>query len=343
MGYHVEELDSGPREVSELAAFLAAFVSDGEGASKDLAGREVATWQARLEWWWKDNPFCRADSPRGFLLRDDKGEITGFFGYIPHDAIENGKRVPGLISTTTFVRRESREAALGLFLRAHRLLDDYQIVDGGPNAEARALLLRTGYEDAGKARVFFYPIKRSSLRPHSLLLQGARAVTPRPNGGLDRGFIVSSLEEVTEVPEIRDARLRKWVDRETLEWYLNVGSERKAFVGWCDSDGVLRCYLIGQEKQKYGVELFLLVDALAFDRESESILNELIAHVSAHPDGAEIPSSADLIAWPTQVAADAFRSPLSLQVDSNLFYRLPKSHADADRLSFPFEGDQILL
>jgi hypothetical protein len=277
------------------------------------------------------------------ILRSESGTITGFFGYIPHDAIQDGERIPSLISTTTFVRRESREAALGLFLRAHRLREDYQLIDGGPNAEARALLKRTGYEDAGKARAYFYPIKRRSIKPQSLLLQGARIVTPRSNGGLKGGFVVTSLDEVGEVPAIVDKRLRKWVDRETLTWYLKAGTEKKSFVGWCDSDGVLRCYLIGQEKKKYGLGLLLLVDALAFDPDSEPILNELIAHVSAHPDAAELPPQSDIIAWPTQNAAEDYRSPLSCEIDSNLFYRLPKRIAEAERLSFPFEGDQILL
>ncbi len=343
MSYHVEKVGSDPEEVAEIASFLAAFVADGEGAASDLAGRQVSTWEARLDWWWKENPFCLLDSPRGFVLRRDSEEITGFFGYIPHDAIQNGARVPSLISTTTFVREASREASVGLFLQAHRLREDYQLVDGGPNAKARALLLRTGYENAGRARVYFYPVKRSSFNLHSLLLQGARLVTPRANGGLKGGFVVTSLDEVGEVPEIRDTRLRKWVDRETIAWYLKAGTKKKAFVGWCDSDGILRCYLLGQETRKYGVRLFLLVDAVAFERESEPILNELIAHVSTDPEASGIPSGADLIAWPTQSAAVAYRSPLSFKIESNLFYRLPKRYAEADRLSFPFEGDQILL
>lgn len=343
MGYAIKNCSGSSREIEELAAFLSDFIRSGEGAAKDLAGREAETWRSRLDWWWSTNPFCREDSPKGLILRRSDRSVGGFFGFIPHDYVAGGEIVPSLISTTTFVCGDCREAAMGLFLRAHRLREDFQIVDGGPNEDVRVLLERTGYQGAGDARLFFYPVSIRSWDLPSLVLQGARFFTPRANGALAGGSIVTELDEVRSVPSIADPRLRKQVDRGVLEWYLGSGTRPKTFLGWCDEDGCLRCYLIGSVKKKRGVSLLVLTDAAAFDRDSEALLGELVAHAAAAPAAAKIPDEVRMLAWPSRRPPDRRRSPFSIRYDANVFYHLPSRLGGTERLTIPFEGDHDLL
>ncbi len=343
MGYKVEECNGAPEQIGEVSAFLASFIADGEGASRDTGGRDPATWRSRFAWWWDENPYCRKDSPRGFILRKESGEVAGFSGFIPHDYILGGQIVPSLISTTTFVRNDSREAALGLVLRAHRLRESYHLVDGGPNKEMQALLEKTGYRHADKAKVFLFPVNRWSLRPKSWLLQTARAVPPHRGSELGPGRLVTHLDEVDQIPDIRDPRLRKHADRQTLAWYLASGSLPKHFVGWCDEDGVLQCYLLGFLRRRFGLTVFVIIEAASFDPRSENLVGALVAHTSRNPRTSGIPDGTDIVAWPTGNHTGHRASPFAVGYDSKLFYRLPARWGDAERLCFPLEGDKALL
>ncbi|MEX2578404.1 MAG: hypothetical protein WD342_05035 [Verrucomicrobiales bacterium] len=343
MAYHIEDCTGEAAEMKEIAGFLARFVAGGEGASGDIEGRNPTTWESRLGWWWKSNPYCRPDSPRGLMLRSENGNMAGFFGFIPHDYVRDGKVVPSLISTTTFVGRDSRDAALGLFLRAHRLKEEYQLVDGGPNEEMQALLKRCGYRHVEKAKLFLYPVSRRPRRVASVLMQGLRMGAPCPNGRLRSGKVITRLEDAETVPPIRDSRLRKHVDRESLEWYLDSGSQRKVFAGWCDEAGVLKCYVMGIPRRCFGVTGLVVFEAVSFDRADEGLIGELVAHMAKFPREAGLPEEIDLVAWPAQDGIRKRRSPFSMPYDPFLFYRLPTRWEDGERLCFPFEGDKALL
>ncbi|MEM6279404.1 MAG: hypothetical protein AAF733_08005, partial [Verrucomicrobiota bacterium] len=97
MSYRIERCTASSEEKEDLAQFLAAFVRDGEGPAGNPEEESAGLWRNRMRGWWEWNPFCVDDSPRGFIVRTEESEIVGFFGFIPHDYVENGNRVRGLI------------------------------------------------------------------------------------------------------------------------------------------------------------------------------------------------------------------------------------------------------
>lgn len=342
MPYQIEECSNDPGQNREIAEFLACFVRDGEteGTEED---REPETWRNRLDWWWDANPYCREDSPRGFVLREDGGEVVGFYGLIPHDYLCDGELVPSLVSTTSFVRAKSRSAALPLFLRAHRLKNQYQLIDGGPNDEARALVDRLGYQHDPPATVLMYPFRRRSLHPKSLLLQLGRLGAPGPSRrGEQDGYAVSDLERVKFVPTISKTRMTKRIDRSMLEWYLQVGTEKKVFAGWCDSEGSLRAYLIATPWKKWGQDTMVVIDYGVFDPDDDEILDSLAARLAADPDTFRVPSEASLLVWPVSSMQGRHRIPwYRMKKDARLYYHLPGQWESVERESVPFEGDRV--
>lgn len=344
MGYSIEDCSGEPSQLDEIAEFLATFVSDGEGPSGDEAESTPERWRERLRWWWETNPYCREDSPRALLLRDEDRTIVGVFGFVPHDYDCGGERVPSLILTTTFVRKSSRSAALGLWMRAHRLAEKFHLVDGGPNAEVQQLLRKTGYESAAGARLLFFPVRRpiDGLRP--LGLRVARAFAHEGYSSCLAGRLIGSLDEVTSVPPARSENdIRKHVDIESLRWYLASGSKPKHFLGWVDEKGSLLAYLIGIVRQKCGVRCLFVIDGGTFGGAEEVLLSALASQAASRPDEAGIPKEADVVALPLDASAPGARSPLSLDYNHKVFYRLPRSLAGTERTCLPWEGDQILL
>jgi len=342
MGYRIENLEDCPDQVDEAAEFLARFVEDGE-ASGFPGDTEPANWRKRMDWWWNSNPYCRSDSPRGLTLRDDSGALVGFYGYIPHDYVFEGQTVPSLILTTSYVRKANRDAALGLFMRANRQKNAWQFVDGSPNEEVRALLSRIGYQQFDRTTLLVYPVRRSSWNPKSWVLQTARAAVPRPNGRLSSGHLVTDSESIADVPQFQDSRLRKHIDRATLEWYLHAGSEPKAFAGWCDDNGTLQAYVLGIPWRKHGQNAVVLIDYGAFGPDGERMLDELVALFAGHPAETGVPSETDLVIWPVSGEGRRRGSPFRLNYESSLFYHLPDEWNGVERVCLPFEGDKGLV
>ncbi|MEM7600788.1 MAG: hypothetical protein AAF357_05175, partial [Verrucomicrobiota bacterium] len=72
MGYNVQDVSRSPAVQRDLADFLATFVQDGELPSPLPGDDRSDVWLKRFLWWWDQNPFCREDSPRGFVLYTEK-------------------------------------------------------------------------------------------------------------------------------------------------------------------------------------------------------------------------------------------------------------------------------
>jgi hypothetical protein len=82
----------------------------------------VSVWRQRIAHWWTSNPYCRADTPRGFTLAID-GRLVGFFGLVPMGFQLDGRDVVAFASTTWRVDESARHrslAALSQVLRAVR-------------------------------------------------------------------------------------------------------------------------------------------------------------------------------------------------------------------------------
>jgi len=96
---------------------LATYLSSWPGEPTSAAG-----WRQRMAHWWTCNPYCSADTPRGFTLSVD-GRLVGFFGLVPIGFLLEGRDVVAFASTTWRVDERARHrslAALSQVLRACR-------------------------------------------------------------------------------------------------------------------------------------------------------------------------------------------------------------------------------
>ena len=343
MGYTIEDFSGGASDLEEAASFLASFTADGEGPSALPEDCLPEQWKKRLSWWWDQNPYCGDNSPRALLLRDENGEIVGFFGFVPHDYVCDGQRVPSLIFTTTFVRQSSRNAVLGLWMRAHRMRDRFHLVDGGPNPEVQQLLSKTGYRCAEPARLHFFPIRKrlNGLRP--LALRAVRLFTPRNGPPSEAGRIVTSPDEVESIPPTSRPHLRKHVDLDSIRWYLETGSKAKHFVGWVDDSGALLAYFIGVVRVKKGIRFFFVIDGDSFAPEEDALLYALASHAARDPETAGLPEEAEILSLPLDAATSADRKhPGTMEYKSRVFYQLPRQFESTPRDCRPWEGDHFL-
>ncbi|MEM9280438.1 MAG: hypothetical protein AAGA96_01305 [Verrucomicrobiota bacterium] len=343
MGYSIEDCTGDPDQIEEIADFLAKFVADGEGPKNDEAGRRPETWIQRLTWWWEENPYHSADCPRALVLRRSDQTIAGFIGFVAHDYVIDGETVPTLILTTTFVREDSRDAVLGLWMRANRLREDYQLVDGGPSEAMEPLLDKTGYACEDGARLHFFPINRKGFGPRPLAMQAARVIAPKVRQPEDGLHLVSDLAEVELIPELDSSSVCRHVDLNSIRWVLNSGTLTKHFVGLVDDEGALVAYLIGRIRRKGGIRFFFVNDAFSFGESGETMIFDLAARVAQYPEEAAIPLEADVLVLPAKESNPASPLPLTCRYGAKVFYRMPSKWRDAKRTCLPFEGDAFLL
>lgn len=341
MSYRIERCTASREEQEELAQFLASFIRDGEGPTGDPREQTAELWLTRMRGWWDWNPFCHEDSPRGLLVRTDEDQIVGFFGFIPHDYVENGTRVRGLISTTSYVREAHRGAALPLFMKAHRLESDFHYVDGAPNEAIYPILERFGYEHKESARMHLYPLSASLANPMRWATGVAHLFTG-PKGEIpESGRIITDPAEASSCAAFPDPQLRRAVSLESLSWYLKSGTGPHFFIGWCDGNGVLQCYLLGFIRSKSVVKALVIADYAFADAEAKNILELLISQVTSRPSEFLVPESVSLVVWPTCDDELQTKTPFQKSFDPRLFYRLPKAASEKPRHILPFEGDHI--
>lgn len=265
----------------------------------------------------------------------------GFFGFIPHDYVCDGKRVPSLIFAATYVRKESREAALGLWMRAHRLRSQFHLLDGGPIKEVQELLAKTGYDCAEPARLHFFPVRKPLDSPRSLALRFSRFLIPHRREQDASLRIVSSLDDVRAIPEQTDSQVRKHTDINSIRWYLQSGSSPRHFLGWVDEDGVLQAYIVGvvRKKKRLNVHVFTPVDACSFHPSGEALLHTLISHAASLPEGIDLPSEAEVLVLPHDRSLPGHSRFATIEARYRVFYHLPKELEGRNRECGPWEGD----
>lgn len=343
MGYYVEEVSDEESSRNALAEFLAAFVGDGE-LPRPLEGDEKADiWKKRFSWWWDQNPFCGSDSPRGYILHTEEGEVVGFSGFIPVDYEWKGEVVPSLIATTFFVREAHRHAVMGLISRQRKLGKNFQIIDGSPSEEMRLLLDKLGYQHAGRRFQYYFPLRGfGGLATQSFLERvGLSLSLPGRRDTLASHYLATSMDEVETLPSRGDEVLRRRVTRESIEWLSQVGSGERSFFGCCDAKGELIAYAIGLYKRKYGLCFCLLEDYYDF-RPSENGLGQLIRMIIEDPKGSGLARDTDALAL-SVFAKELRPEKRGIERDTILYYHIPDGIDPESKTCLAIEGDLALI
>ena len=338
MGYRIRNVAGLAENNRDVAEFLAAFVRDGELPTPRDGDDCANTWQRRMGWWWNENPFCREDSPRGFVLENGDGEIVGFNGLIPFDYIAGQEIVPTLVTTTFFVREAHRSAVMGMISKQRALARDYQIIDGSPSPEMRRLLGKLGYQHSGERYQYFFPLKQLGGNVSRNVLRAFGLSFPLPTVESHPGdYLATHPNEIETIPENSDARLRRRITRESLTWLCEAGSEARRFFGLCDRFGTLVAYAIGLYKSRCGLRACLLMDYADFSEGGDGMAR-LIRRIS---DDDVVPE-VSLLTWSTLGEADRPEST-GLRRESILHYHLPDRLRSCEKACLPFEGDLPLL
>jgi hypothetical protein len=275
-----------------------------------------------MEWWWTKNPFCREDSPGGFLLRNESGRIVGFQGFIPLDYEIEGNLVPGLLSCLFFVEKAYRAQSLGLFFRMQRLSRQFHLVDGGPSADMVKILTRFHYEKGGTRTFYFLPCGVPSLR---------RA----PNGC----SLVTELDSIREVVTRCDDRLRRRVTPESLEWLLEVGRHPRQFLGAVDADDRLIAYAIASHRRlPGGLSGLQIIDYGSAD-ESVFSVKDLLNQFRRPQGRRRLSPAPHLFLWGIENGAKHPRTFLRKEKPSQVFYLRPEASPQVEKVILPIEGD----
>ncbi|MDF1659243.1 MAG: hypothetical protein P1U58_16615 [Verrucomicrobiales bacterium] len=343
MGYTVQEVTGDASANTALALFIASFVKDG-GLRRPMDGDDCAeVWRKRFTWWWDENPSCRDDSPRGFILITSEGEIVGFSGFIPLDYEMDGEIIPALIATTFFVREAHRSAVMGLLSRQRSLGRSYHIIDGSPSPEMRTLLNKLGYEHAGERFQYYFPLTGFGGAATQLLLEqaGLSLSLPKRKELLSSFYLATSPEEIETIPTNHDSKLRRRITPEYLDWLCRVGSGERSFFGLCDAKGELMAYAVGIYKRKLGFCLCLLEDYMDF-RPQEGALGQLIRMIMEDPIGSGVARDTDALALSVLGDSEEYQQK-GIRRNSNLYFHLPEGIDPSSKRCLPIEGDLALI
>lgn len=334
MSYDISSVTGEPVERAALADFLAAFVRDGELPFPRPGDDDPAVWLQRFRWWWDDNPDCRPDSPRGFLLQTASGELVGFSGYIPLDYEKEGTVLPSLLATTFFVRAGHRSAVIGLMGRQRTLGKTHQIVDGSPSPEMRRLLEKLGYLEARPRRQYFFPVGPAAAPARlALRLRGWSLSLPRSAEGL--------LEHGPDCwsplpPAGSGIRPRK--DPSTMAWLCRSGSQARQIFRLSDAQGAPVAEVFGIYKERLRMKTFhLLCHNEAVPGGLLKLLRRLVSDSASGLDRAT-----RLLVCPMQVPPAGHRQP-GRPADSPLMYHLPPGWGERTLSPLSLETDLILL
>lgn len=341
MAYQITAIAGSVEERREVAAFLAAFVRDGELLLPRPGDDDPAVWERRMGWWWDGNPHCHEASPRGFLLRHDEAGLVGFSGLIPFTYEAAGKTIPTLVTTTFFVRERHRNAVMGLISRQRELGRSYQIIDGSPSPEMRRILRKLGYLSAGDRAQFLFPTRRFGGAAARLALIGGgwSVALPTAEEIVDCRLVTDPSEWADPKP-YRDDLIRRVSDPATLSWLARSGSEPRAFFGLVDSEGVPLARALGVYKQRAGVKACLLLDYAEFHPGGAGLLM-LVKKLLADPAAGLDPATALIVL--SRFGEAAYHGMPGHRADSILHYHLPEPWRHHPRVCLPVEGDLVLL
>lgn len=341
MAYQITAVSGSVEERREVAAFLAAFVRDGELLLPRPGDDDPAVWRRRMGWWWDDNPHCREESPRGFLLSHDEAGLVGFSGLIPFTYEAAGETIPTLVTTTLFVRERHRSAVMGLISRQRELGRSYQIIDGSPSPEMRRILGKLGYLSAGDRAQFLFPTRRFGGAVARLALIASDWSVALPTSAeVADCRLVTDPGEWSDPHQDRDDVIRRVSDRATLIWLARSGSESRSFFGLVDTDGAPLARALGVYKQRAGVKSCLLLDYADFHPGGAGLLM-LVKKLLIDPAAGLDPATALIVL--SRFGKDTYHGVSGRRADSILHYHLPEPWRHHPRACLPVEGDLVLL
>lgn len=343
MAYKITAFSGAEGERRELAEFLAGFVRDGELALPRPGDDDPAVWLLRMSWWWDDNPACRKDSPRGFLLRHEEAGLVGFSGLIPFDYESAGETLPTLVTTTLFVRDRHRSAVMGLIAKQRALAREFQIIDGSPSPEMRRLLAKLGYEHAGDRAQYWFPTRRFGGAAARLALIACDWSVPLPSTAETAEYrLITDPGQWSEpAPEGTEAAtIRRVSDPATLAWLARCGSEPRAFFAIVDAEGTPIARALGVYKKRAGVNVCLFLDQADFHPGGIGLLL-LVKKLLGDPASGLARDTAAIV-----ISRFGDRTWLGVpgrRVASILHYHLPARWQGRPRACLPVEGDLALL
>jgi hypothetical protein len=341
MAYQITAVSGSVVERREVAAFLAAFVRDGELLLPRPGDDDPAVWEKRMGWWWDENPHCREDSPRGFLLAHDEAGIVGFSGLIPFTYEAAGESIPTLVTTTFFVRERHRSAVMGLISRQRELGRSYQIIDGSPSPEMRRILGKLGYVSAGDRAQYLFPTARLGGAAARLALVAAGwsvALPSREEVGGCR--LLTDPAGWTEPSPSQAGAIHYPADPATLAWLARSGSEPRSFFGLFDADGMPLARALGVYKQRAGVKACLLLDYADFHPGGVGLLM-LVKKLLDDPGAGLAPGTALIVL--SRFGGVAYHGMPGHRAESILHHHLPEPWRHHPRACLPVEGDLVLL
>jgi hypothetical protein len=341
MAYQITAVSGSVEERREVAAFLAAFVRDGELLLPRPGDDDPAVWQRRMGWWWDDNPHCHDDSPRGFLLRHDEAGLVGFSGLIPFTYEAAGESIPTLVTTTFFVRERHRSAVMGLISRQRELGRTHQIIDGSPSPEMRRILGKLGYLCAGDRAQYLFPTGRlgGAAARLALAVVGWSVALPSKEE-VEKCCFVSDPGEWSDPNQHRNDVIRRVSDPATLAWLARSGSEPRSFFGLLDADGMPLARALGVYKQRAGVKACLLLDYADFHPGGAGLLM-LVKKLLDDP-GARLDPATALIVL-SRFGGITYHGMPGHCAESILHHHLPELWRHHPRVCLPVEGDLVLL
>lgn len=343
MAYEITALSGADEERRALAEFLARFVRDGELALPRSGDDDPSVWLRRMRWWWDENPACREDSPRGFLLRHEEAGLVGFSGLIPFVYESAGDTLPTLVTTTLFVRDRHRSAVMGLIAKQRALAREFQIIDGSPSPEMRRLLAKLGYEHAGDRAQYWFPTRRCGGAPARLaLIAGDRSV-PLPSAAeaAECRLIIDPGQWTDPAPESKEsAAIRRVSDPATLSWLARCGSEPRTFFGLVDAEGTPIARALGVYKQRAGVNVCLFLDHADFHHGGIGLLL-LVKKLLSDPAAGLARDTAAIVI--SRFGSSSWLGVPGRRVASILHYHLPTRWQGRPRVCLPVEGDLVLL
>lgn len=341
MAYQITAVSGSVEERRSIAAFLAAFVRDGELLLPRPGDDDPAVWQRRMGWWWDENPHCHNDAPRGFLLVHDEAGLVGFSGLIPFTYEAAGKTIPTLVTTTLFVREGHRSAVMGLISRQRELGRTYQVIDGSPSPEMRRILGKLGYLSAGDRAQFLFPTHRFGGAVARFALTALDWSVELPNTEEVADYrVVSDPAEWSDPDQEREDVICRVSDRATLVWLARSGSESRAFFGLVDGDGIPLSRALGVYKQRAGVKACLLLDYADFHPGGAGLLM-LVKKLLTDPTSGLDPATALIVI--SRFGEATYHGVPGRRADSILHYHLPEPWRHHPRVCLPVEGDLVLL
>jgi hypothetical protein len=342
MSYRISIVTGSDAERREIAAFLAAFVRDGELLKPRCGDDDPAKWEQRMRWWWDENPHCLSDSPRGYRLDHETAGLVGFSGLIPFRYEAGDETVPTLVTTTLFVRECHRSAVMGLLSRQRELGRRYHLVDGSPSPEMRRILDKFGYRHAGDRIQFLFPTRRLGGALARTALLALECSFPLPSSAEAEDFQLVLDPADWEEPSVDGGgHVRRSADPETLRWLARSGSDARQFLGLVDEDGRPVARALGVYKQRGPVKACLLLDHHDFHPGGAGLGLLLRKAIDAVGEGVLDPATGLLVL--SRFGVNSHHGVPGRRVESILRYHLPPPWQDLERDCLPVEGDLALL